>query len=102
MTLEAAQIVLRPVISEKSMDQTQRGKYTFAVHDEANKFQIKHAVQETFGVTVRAVNTMNVKPKKKSRAASRRGGRIHGERPGWKKAIVTLADGDRIDIFDQV
>ena len=52
MTLEAAQIVLRPVISEKSMDETRRGKYTFAVHDDANKFKVKADVEELFKISV--------------------------------------------------
>ena len=95
-------ILRRPLITEKNTDLMELGQYSFEVATAANKFQIRAAVEATFGVKVRAVNTMNVKPKKKSRAASRRGGRIHGERPGWKKAIVTLAEGDHIDVFDQV
>ena len=78
------------------------GQYTFEVAPQANKIQIKAAVEQTFKVNVRAVNTLNVKPRKKSRTASRRGGRIEGAEAGWKKAIVTLAPGERIDIFEQV
>ena len=100
--LRVEDILRRPLITEKNTELMEVGQYSFEVATAANKYQIKAAVESTFDVKVRAVNTMNVKPKKKSRAASRRGGRIHGERPGWKKAIVTLADGDRIDIFDQV
>ena len=61
--LHASQFVLRPVISEKSMDHTQRSKYTFAVHDDANKMQIKAAVEELFKVTVLHVNVLNTKAK---------------------------------------
>ena len=71
MTLLASQIVLRPVISEKSMDETQRGKYTFAVHDDANKLMIKDAVEELFKVTVVDVNVLTTKAKEKSRSRSR-------------------------------
>ena len=67
MSLDAAQIVLRPVISEKSMDETRRDKYTFAVHDDANKLQIKNAVQTLFKVRVLEVNVLTTKPKEKSR-----------------------------------
>ena len=101
-TLTAPEIILRPVISEKTIDESGRGKYTFAVHNDANKIQIKAAVEHTFKVKVKAVNTLNVKPRKKSRTASRRGGRIEGTEAGWKKAIVTLHPGERIDIFEQV
>jgi len=92
----------RPLITEKNTILMEHGQYSFEVAPQANKFQIKAAVEQTFSVTVRAVNTMNVKPRKKSRTASRRGGRIEGTQAGWKKAIVTLAPGERIDVFEQV
>ncbi len=95
-------VIKRPLITEKNTILMEIGQYSFEVAPEANKIQIKEAVEQTFKVNVRAVNTLNVKPKKKSRTASRRGGRIEGTEPGWKKAIVTLAPGERIDIFDQV
>ncbi|MBA2557670.1 MAG: 50S ribosomal protein L23 [Chloroflexi bacterium] len=98
--MEAAQIVLRPVISEKSMDGTQAGKYHFAVHDDANKFQIKDAVEELFKVRVVDVNVLTTKAKEKSR--SRRRGRTRGFTSPWKKAIVTLAGGDKIEFFEGV
>jgi len=100
MTLEAAQIVLRPVISEKSMDQTQRGKYTFAVHDEANKFQIADAVESLFQVTVLEVNVLTTKPKEKTRG--RRKGRQKGYTSPWKKAVVTVGPNDKIEFFEGV
>jgi len=100
MTLEASQVVLRPVISEKSMDQTARHKYTFAVADEANKLQIKAAVEELFKVTVVAVNVLTTKRKEKSR--NRRRGRQVGYTSAWKKAVVTVKPGDSIEFFEGV
>lgn len=95
-------VIRRPLITEKNTILMELGQYSFEVAPEANKFQIKSAVEQTFNVTVKAVNTLNVKPRKKSRTASRRGGRIEGTEAGWKKAIVTLAPGERIDVFEQV
>ena len=100
MTLEATQIILRPVISEKSMDQSTVNKYTFAVADEANKMQIKAAVEELFKVTVTNVNVMTTKRKEKSR--NRRRGRQVGYTSPWKKAVVTIKAGDSIEFFEGV
>lgn len=100
MTLQPAQIVLRPVISEKSMDQTQRSKYTFAVHDDANKLQIKDAVEELFSVTVLEVNVLTTKAKEKSR--NRKRGRQRGWTSPWKKAVVTVGPNDKIEFFEGV
>ncbi len=100
MTLEATQIVLRPVISEKSMDQSTVNKYTFAVADDANKMQIKDAVEELFKVTVTNVNVMTTKRKEKSR--NRRRGRQVGYTSPWKKAVVTIKAGDSIEFFEGV
>ena len=100
--LRLEDVIKRPLITEKNTILMEYGQYSFEVASEANKIQIKAAVEQTFKVSVKAVNTLNVKPKKKSRTASRRGGRIEGTEPGWKKAIVTLAPGQRIDIFEQV
>jgi large subunit ribosomal protein L23 len=100
--LRVEDVIRRPLITEKNTVLMEIGQYTFEVAPEANKFQIREAVEKTFNVKVKAVNTLNVKPKAKSRTASRRGGRIRGHEPGWKKAIVTLAPGDRIDLFEQV
>ena len=94
MSLQASQIVLRPVISENSMDETQRGKYTFAVHDDANKLQIRDAVEELFKVKVLDVNVLTTQRKEKSR--NRRRGRVQGFTSPWKKAVVTVASGDKI------
>ena len=86
-------ILLRPVVSEKSYGLLDEGKYTFIVAPDANKTQIKQAVEEVFRVKVTGVNTLN-------RQGKRRRTRFGwGKRADTKRAIVTLAEGDRIDIF---
>jgi large subunit ribosomal protein L23 len=100
MTLQAAEVIIRPVISEKSMDETQRGKYTFAVHDAANKLQIKAAVEELFKVHVLQVNVLTTKAKEKRRGLRRQ--RTVGHTSPWRKAVVTLAPGDKIEFFEGV
>ena len=86
-------VLLRPVVSEKSYGLLDEGKYTFVVAPDANKTQIKQAVEEVFRVKVTGVNTLNRQGK---RRRTRTG---WGKRADTKRAIVTLADGDRIDIF---
>jgi large subunit ribosomal protein L23 len=100
MTMQAAQAILRPVISEKSMDQTQRGRYTFRVHSDANKLQIKAAIEELFKVNVLAVNVVNTKAKEKTRGRRQRGQK--GWTKPWRKAVVTLAAGQKIEFFEGV
>jgi large subunit ribosomal protein L23 len=100
MTLQAADVILRPVISEKSMDLTRIGKYTFAVHRDANKLQIKRAIEELFRVKVLEVNVSTTQPKEKRRGTRR--GRIVGYTSAWRKAIVTLAPGEKIEFFEGV
>ena len=100
MTLQASEIILRPVISEKSMDETQRGKYTFRVHIEANKLQVKQAIEELFKVDVVTINVSTSKAKEKSRNRGRT--RIEGWTSKWKKAVVTLAAGQKIEFFEGV
>ena len=86
-------VLLRPVVSEKSYGLLDEGKYTFVVAPDANKTQIKQAVEEVFRVKVTGVNTLN-------RQGKRRRTRFGwGKRADTKRAIVTLAEGDRIDIF---
>ena len=89
-------VLLKPVISEKSYRLVDDGKYTFLVAPDANKTQIRQAVEQVFRVKVTGVNTIN-RPGKRRR--TRRG---WGKRPDTKRAIVTLAEGDRIDIFGSV
>jgi large subunit ribosomal protein L23 len=109
--LTAADVILRPVISEKSIDVSTLGdrdpnagnKYTFAVHSKANKVQIKAAVEELYqkeNVTVVAVNVLTTKAKEKRRGTRR--GRIVGYTTPWRKAIVTLAPGQKIEFFEGV
>ena len=86
-------VLLRPVVSEKSYGLLDEGKYTFVVAPDANKTQIKQAVEEVFRVKVTGVNTLNRQGK---RRRTRTG---WGKRVDTKRAIVTLAEGDRIDIF---
>lgn len=102
MTLGASEVVLRPVISEKSMDQTQRSKYTFRVHDDANKLQVKSAVEELFKVHVLSVNVLTTHAHEKRRGFSRRGQRVKGYTTPWRKAVVTLAAGEKIEFFEGV
>ncbi len=90
-------ILVRPVISEKSVAQTERNNYTFAVGRNANKLQIRAAVEAEFKVTVVGVRVMWVKPKQK-----RRGRRTLGTVPGWRKAVVTIAAGQKIELFEAV
>lgn len=92
--MNARQVILRPIITEASMANTTLGKYTFAVDPRANKAQIKQAVQEVFKVKVRKVNTINMPGK------TRRVGVHTGRRPDWKKAVVTLEEGQRIEFFE--
>jgi len=89
-------VVLKPVITERSTDIMEQNKYTFIVAKNAGKIQIKQAVEDIFGVKVKAVNTMNIKGKK------RRLGRFpQGKRPDYKKAIVTLKDDSKpIEVFE--
>jgi large subunit ribosomal protein L23 len=87
-------VIVRPVISEKSYALIAEGKYTFRVHDRAHKTQIAHAVEEIFGVNVSSVRTAQVRAKPKRRGLSR------GRTRSWKKAIVQLAPGERIELFE--
>jgi large subunit ribosomal protein L23 len=87
-------VVLEPVVSEKSYALLDEGRYTFLVDPRANKTQIKQAVQDIFGVRVLSVNTLNRRGKRK------RFGAHYGRRKDTKRAVVTLAAGDQIDIFE--
>jgi large subunit ribosomal protein L23 len=100
VSLTAHEVILHPVISEKSMDESQRGKYTFAVRDDVSKIQIEAAIEEIFKVKVAAVNVLTTKSKEK-RGGTRRS-RIAGRTTPWRKAIVTLAPGQKIEFFEAV
>ena len=93
MSLTARQVLIAPVVSEKSYSLIEDRKYSFRVHPDAHKTQIRQAVEELFEVKVVAVNVSKVQPKPKRR------GLIRGTRQGWKKAIVQVAEGQEIQIF---
>lgn len=94
--MEARDVIKRPMVTEKSTGLLEESKYSFVVDMRANKTQIKQAIEEIFKVKVLAVNTMRVEGK------FVRMGRFRGQRPSWKKAIVTLAPGSRIEFFEGV
>jgi len=88
-------VIVKPIVTEKSMMDMESGRYTFKVLTDANKTEIKIAIEEVFGVKVAKINTLNVKGKVK------RQGRFVGKRADWKKAIVTLtADSKAIEFFE--
>lgn len=87
-------IIIKPIITEKSNLLTTEGQYVFEVRRDANKIEIARAVETLFKVTVIDVNTVSMPGKLK------RQGRSEGRTPSWKKAIVTLKDGDRIPLFE--
>ena len=91
--MDATQVLIRPVVSEKTYVLATAGKYTFRVHPDAHKTQIKQAVEELFDVKVLDVATMSVKGKPKRR------GYTSGNRRSWKKAVVQVAEGQTIPIF---
>jgi len=89
------EVLIKPVVSEKSTKLMEENKYTFKVDPKANKIEIKHAVETAFKVNVVDVRTMRVPGKLK------RQGRTQGYTPSWKKAIVTIKAGQRIPIFEE-
>ncbi len=92
--MDVRHVIVEPVISEKSYALMAEGRYTFRVADRAHKTQIRHAVEEIFGVEVVNVRTSRVRSKPKRRG-------VHsGRTRAWKKAIVELAPGDRIELFE--
>ena len=92
--MDPRSIIIRPVISEKTYALIAAGKYTFRVDDRSNKYEIKNAVEVAFGVEVVKVRTSQVRSKPKRRG-------LHaGKSRAWKKAIVELAPGDRIELFE--
>lgn len=91
--MDASQVIIRPVVSEKSYVLAEVGKYTFRVNDKAHKTQIRQAVEELFDVKVVDVRTSSVKSKPKRR------GHTSGRTRQWKKAIVQVREGDTIPVF---
>jgi len=95
MSLHPNEVLLAPVVSEKSYAQIEENNtYSFRIHPDAHKTQVRQAVEELFGVKVTAVNMVKVPAKPKMRNYRK------GSRPGWKKAIVQLKEGDAIEIFE--
>jgi large subunit ribosomal protein L23 len=94
VSLHPNEVLLAPVVSEKSYSLINDRKYTFKVHKDAHKTQIRQAVEELFDVEVANVNVLKVQSKPKRRGLTR------GRRPGWKKAIVQLREGHAIEIFE--
>ena len=94
MSLHPTEILLAPVVSEKSYSLIEEGKYAFRVHPDAHRTQVRQAVEELFNVHVTGVNMLKVQSKPKRR------GLIKGVKPGWKKAIVQLKQGETIEIFE--
>jgi len=92
--MNARTVIIRPVVSEKSYALLGAGKYTFRVHEDAHKTQIRQAVEEIFSVRVLDVRTMSVKTKPKRRGVSK------GRTRNWKKAIVELHPDDSIELFE--
>ena len=91
--MDASQVIIRPVVSEKTYVLAEVGKYTFRVHDRAHKTQIRQAIEQLFDVNVVEVRTSSVKSKPKRR------GQTSGRTRQWKKAVVEVRAGDEIPIF---
>ena len=94
MSLHPNEVLLAPVVSEKSYSLIGDNKYSFRIHPDAHKTQVRQAVEELFEVKVERVNIVKVQSKPKRRGMTR------GTRPGWKKAIVQLREGESIEIFE--
>ena len=96
MSGDPRDVILRPVVSEKTVALNENGVYTFVVHPGANRVQIRQAVEQLFGVRVAKVNTLNRKGKRKRNRRTF----TYGTRPDVKRAIITLMPPDRIDLFE--
>jgi large subunit ribosomal protein L23 len=94
---DAEQVLVRPIVSEKSYALMEDGAYIFVVAPEATKIDVRRAVEQAFGVRVKSVNTLNRKGKRRRNRKSN----SFGTRPATKRAIVTLAGGDKIDLFEK-
>jgi large subunit ribosomal protein L23 len=95
--MDPRQVVVKPIVSEKSYGLFDHGVYTFEVHPDSNKIEIRQAIEMMFGVTVASVNTMNRKGKRKRMRRKM----TFGKRPDTKRAVITLKGDDRIDLFEQ-
>ncbi|MCX2745040.1 50S ribosomal protein L23 [Mangrovivirga sp. M17] len=93
-------VLIKPIVTEKVSEMNEKGKYGFVVSRKANKLQIKKAVEQAYGVSVEAVNTINVLGKKKTRYTKSQ--ILTGRKPSYKKAIVTVAEGEVIDFYSGI
>ena len=94
-------IMIKPIVTEKATAISEKlGRYTFCVSPDANKYQIKNLVEELYGVKVVSVNTMNYEGKRKQRYT--KAGIIRGKKPAFKKAVVTLKEGETIDFYSNI
>lgn len=94
-------ILIKPIITEKATKESElNNRFTFAVDGRANKLQIKEAVEETYGISVDKVRTMNVRPDRKTRYT--KNGIMSGKTTAYKKAVVQVADGDTIDLYSNI
>lgn len=99
--MKSSDVLIKPVLSEKVNRLSEKyNRYTFVVNRKANKLEIKKAVEEFYGITVENVNTINVPSKVKQR--NTKAGLLTGRKPAKKKAIVTVAEGDTIDLYGNV
>jgi len=96
VSLHPNEVLLAPVVSEKSYNLIDQRKYAFKIHPDAHRTQVRQAVEEMFDVHVERVNILKVQAKPKRR------GLIKGTRPGWKKAIVQVREGETIPIFEGI
>jgi large subunit ribosomal protein L23 len=96
MSLHPNEVLLAPVVSEKSYNLIEERKYAFKIHPDAHRTQVRQAVEQLFDVHVERVNILKVQAKPKRR------GLIKGTRPGWKKAIVQVREGETIPIFQGI
>ena len=93
-------ILKKPLVTEKASELNEANKYAFVVDKRANKVEVKKAVEDTYGVSVVSVNTMNYLGKNKTRYT--KAGFISGRKPSFKKAIVEVAEGDMIDFYSNI
>ena len=93
-------VILKPIITEKATALQEQGQYTFQVDRNANKIEIARAISKKFNVTVVNVRTINFKPKSKTQLTRR--GRFEGKTSGYKKAVVTLKQGEKIELFENI
>jgi large subunit ribosomal protein L23 len=99
--MKASEVLIKPIVSEKSNQLSEKRRtYAFRVHRRANKLEIKKAIEEFYGVTVNDVHTLVVPGKNKTRYT--KAGFIKGQKPAFKKALVTISEGETIDLYSNI